>query len=208
MNKTNNLYTIHNPHTDVSRRDWSKHQYIRAVSIDPGKTNFCIRIEDRPLNKPGPIRPLVYERLSLAKSTVPNEEQLYTSLSNQLRTWIDLLIPAHLVIIERQLPDNYLLVRISQHLLTWFLEYLRDGPNLAVIIEVSGKLKVQAYGQTNLNKTALKAWAGQAVMDLFQRRADTQSLAIITKSRKKDDLADVILQLEAICELLGWYSDK
>ncbi len=202
------LYTIHNPHTDGNSRDWSKLQVIRAVSIDPGKANMCIRVEDRPLHGPGTITPRLYERVSFTSKSDEVEDTTYTSISRYLASISDLLLSAHLVVIEKQLPDNYPLVRISQHLLTWFLEYLRDRPELAVIAEVSGKIKGQAYGVTDLNKPAMKKWSGTVASALLARRKDEFSHAIITKSRKKDDLGDVVIQLEAFCELLGWYSDK
>jgi hypothetical protein len=202
------LYSIHNPHSDVGKRDWSNLSYIRAVSIDPGRTNLCIRVEDRPLRAPGPIKTLLYQRLSFSKSKETIEETIFTDISSYLLSISDYLLPAHLVVIERQLQENYPLVRISQHLISWFIEHLRDGPGMALIIEVSGKVKVNAYGMTSLNKPALKKWSAETVPGIFERRGDNYSLSVINSSKKRDDLGDVVLQLEAICELLGLYCDK
>jgi len=200
-------YTVYNPHTDISNRDWSKLRTIRVVSIDPGRSNFCIRVEDRPLVS-GNIVPIIYERVTFSNSKDETQDTIYSDLSRYLLSKHDILSQAHVVIIERQLPVNYPLVRISQHILTWFMEYLRDKPNLAVILEVSGDLKKKAYQLTKMTKAEAKKWAATNVPLIFQRRGDTQSLQIINNSKKKDDLGDVVLQVEAVCDMMGWYCDK
>lgn len=207
-------YIAYNPHTlDLSTRKWPNK--IRIISVDPGISNFCIRVEERGLRKYCQIKTLLYHKLHLRK----DEQELtddyvchyYTKLSHFLNQHLNLFKSCHMVIIEKQMPFNYRAVRISQHTLTYFMLHLQDVEGiLAMIFEVDAKLKGKELGaSSHLNSKGLKAWAVEKATELLTDRGDEESLAILVKNRKKaDDLADTVCQIEALFSYNGWLTTQ
>jgi hypothetical protein len=200
-------FTIHDPHTcNVEHREelWEKEKYIQVASIDPAVKNLALRVEKR--YRTGTISPLVFVKVDI--NPVADDENnctAYKKLSAFLETYKSDLINCHYVLIERQLPENYRAVRISQHTITWFMEHLKNNSVLTLIYEVDPKLKGRQLGaSSNLNKRGLKQWAVEEATKILQQRNDQVSLAIMKKAGKKqDDLGDTIVQIEALFKYLG-----
>ena len=209
-------FTIHNPHTkSTDSRQWFG--FRRFVSIDPGglrRTNqrsFGFRIERRPMDS-GPIKMEVFE---VVKFTHPSDEylkdnsvsELYKRITEYLDRYREFYKQTHVVVIEEQLPINTKSVRVMQHVISYFSIILKDLPLLPMIIEIDNKLKTQALDSPrNLNEKGIKDWSIEIAKQLLQLRGDTNSIQIIIEERKKDDLADTVLQVEALCICMGWPS--
>ena len=202
-----NPYTIHDPHTcDVEQREeiWKKETYTQVASIDPAVKNLALRVERR--YKTGSITALVFVKVDINPvAGDDNHCTAYKKLSLFLETYKADLIECHYVLIERQLPENYRAVRISQHLITWFMEHCKNNSKLTLIYEVDPKLKGKQLGASStLNKRGLKQWAVEEATKILQQRNDQISLAIMKKAGKKqDDLGDTIVQIEGLFRYLG-----
>lgn len=199
----------YNTHTvPVTERKWKNK--IRIISIDPGITNFCIRVEERGIKNYFHPRTLLYEKFRLKKDDHQLQEDFVCNVYGKLTCFLDqhieLYKTCHIVLIERQMPFNYKAVRISQHALSYFMLHLRNiVPNMAQIFEVDSKLKGRELGASNhLNKRGLKAWAVDEATRLLKIRNDRQGLDILSRERKKDDLADTVCQIEALFQYLGY----
>ena len=200
-------YTVHYPHTrGPENRRWDQ-GYHRVVSIDPGEVHFCIRIEKRP--DVGVITPELYTKVCLSDMATNPETglcQTYTTLTTFLDQYVDLFETSHMIIIERQLPINYKMVRLSQHVVSYFCMKLKDAPLLPLITEVAPTLKSQQLGAPKgLSPKEVKLWTIDKAIELLGYRNDHESIRTIKDAPKSkmDDFADVVAQIEALFSLLG-----
>jgi len=175
-----------------------------VVSIDPAITNFGFRIEQR--NSNGIITMIQYCRVNF---TVKDETEgiagIYARITDFLDKYQADYKKVDLILIERQLPFNYKAVRVSQHVITYFIMLYKNIINQeATIVEVDAKLKTKALcAPKGLNDREIKMWAVEEATRLLNKRKDDASLKILTKERKKDDLADTVCQIEAFCVVQG-----
>lgn len=127
---------------------------------------------------------------------------IYSKLSVFLDQYTHYYKEADLIIIERQLPTNYKAVRISQHIISYFIFFYRNTLSAkdALIVEVDSKLKSKMLATTKgMNDREVKRWAIEKARELLTMRNDEASLDILDKETKRDDLADVVCQVEAFC---------
>lgn len=207
-------YTAYNPHSiPLTERRWNQ-GYFRVVSIDPsgrsGK-NFGIRVESRP--GPGDygfITTDLFLRYSLPSQTKSPEDECLSSTYDRLTDFLDshlpLFLASHIILIERQLPENYCAVRFSQHILSYFLIKLKDTPLLPLILEVSSKLKLRELGiPSGLPKKDYKARLVDKAKELLTKRGDMEAVGLIERSKTKpDDICDCVCQIEAVFAYLKW----
>lgn len=202
------VYVCYNPHSkSLAKRQWPA--VIRVISVDPGISNFCIRVEERNIRQSGEIRTLLFEKMHLMKNQLELDESMvcsvYTILSQFLDAHLELFKTCHMLIVEKQLPQNYKAVRISQHVLTYFMVTLKDIPTMPMIFELDPKLKGKELGAPPYNSKGLKMWAVQKATELLTMRKDYYALGIMKKHKKKaDDLADTVCQIEALFSLHDW----
>lgn len=194
-------YTVYYPHTiPVNKREWTQ-PYYQVVSIDPARKNYALRIERRYHN--GWITPVVFDKVSIESIeelegvTIHNTYQMLTTFLDKYQTYYD---DCHFIIIERQIPENYKAVRISQHSISYFSLKLHDKPLLPSIVEVDPKLKGRVLGAPKgISKQQLKAWAVEKARNLLMIRLDNFSLDVLNHFRtKQDDLSDTVCQIEAL----------
>ncbi len=208
------VYVAHNPHTvSMSKRHWSDR--IKIISIDPAVSHFAIRVEMRNIKTPGIITTLLYEKVGLKKEDQELSEDFVTPIYTFIQTFLDqhieLFKTCHMVIIEKQLPINYRAVRISQHVLTYFMILLKNTePALPMFFEVAPTLKGRELGAPpNLNERGIKLWAVEKARELLTMRGDEVGMAVLDRKvngrkEKKDDLSDTLVQAEALFSYFGW----
>lgn len=207
-------YTYYNPNSrnltiDPSIRGWGS--IIRIISIDPGTVNLCIRVEERSIDKNVKYipKPCLYEKIHMAKEDLElsegNENKYYFKFLEIFNKYWELFKTCHVLIMERQLPFNNKALRISQHILTYFLINMRDLPQLPMIFEINSTLKTKQLGIKGLNSYGVKNWSIEYARKILISRNDQYSLDIINKKgSKKDDLADTVTQIEAFFMHIGW----
>ena len=207
-------YTSYNPHSKpLTDRQWNQGFY-RVVSIDPsgrsGK-NFGFRIETRPgPNDFGPIKSEAFLRYSLPTPKDEDEETCMNAnfdlLSSFLDSHLKTFLETHIILIERQLPENYCAVRYSQHIISYFLIKLKDTPLLPLILEVDSKLKLKQLDiPSGLTKKDYKNRLVHKAIELLTKRGDDEAVKFIQKSKlKPDDICDCVCQIEAVFSYLKW----
>jgi len=203
-----NQFTAHAFHSvDLSLRNWG--DVVKVISIDPGIRNLAIRVESRGIRDNQPIKTVVFDKLKISdadRTIEDNVDKLYHLVTTFLDKYLHIFKTCHILIIERQLPMNLKAVRISQHLITYFMLNLKDiVPNLAMIFEIDSKMKGRELGaSTHLNERGLKQWSIDHCKSLLVKRQDYEGLDILSKQKKKDDVADCVCQIEAFFSFQGW----
>lgn len=200
------LYTIYHCHNTIEPVVWNNRtDYYRIFSIDPGRRNFCFRVERRDLIT-GNITMELYEKIDLIGSKNDTRviiDYVYRNVIDILEKYKNIIIGCHLVIIERQLHINYKMVRFSQHVITCLMMMLKNNSIKTVIMEISPLLKTKQFGvRGKLGKKEVKDWSIEKAHELLTSREDIRSLDILKKAKsKKDDLADTVVQIEAVFNL-------
>src|SRR6185437_6753986 len=212
-------YTVHSPNHDPKLVRKSSPNYLCFLSIDPGIVNIAISIERRYNDR-------WIECIYCAIADMTKYGTLCTNKGFDIRpgftefnvvygnlfSFLDLTKPffddIDYVVIERQIPINYARVRVSQHMITYYMMKLQDRPKRPMIIEVDPRLKGKMLGSPRgINEKALKDWACGEAKKICLARGDQRRHDMIKarKGRKKedDDIADTIVQLEALCMLWG-----
>lgn len=153
-------------------------------SIDPGRVNFACRLEER--KKDGTIEGLLYVRMRF--------EQL-TDIQKFFEEHHELLKQTTICIVEKQMSINYTMVRISQHVETYFLT---KYPNVAVY-EISSKLKVGKDITIETAKKILLEGKDQRSYDLLEKLGNPVKEKGKRKPKKEklDDLCDTTCQIDA-----------
>ena len=205
-----NEFTTYNPHSiDLNERKWP--EVINVISIDPGIRNLALRVESRGINSNCyPIKTLVFEKLRITEDDRRldgNVDQLFSLLTDFLDKYKEIFKQSHMLIIERQLPINYKAVRVSQHIISYFLFLFKNlMPALPLVHEVDPKLKGRELGASkHLNERGIKQWSVDFAKSLLVKRQDYDALKILDKNKaKSDDLADCVSQIESYFSFQGW----
>lgn len=194
----------------LSRLDSEKvcimRNYIKIVSIDPGSKNFAIRIEIR--DAATGVKPIYYNvwdiRTSPKCKTDPNEPvETYRNLIAKFEEIRELITDTNVVVIERQLPINYKSSLMMQTADVILSIWLKDSPYYPIIYKVMPQLKGRMLGApSKISKEELKQWAVVKATEILTLHKDAWSLEVINNNKKKDDLADTVVQLEAL--LMYW----
>jgi len=115
-------------------------------------------------------------------------------------------------VIEEQMSfgkqNNKMAVRLGQHCASYF--YIKYGRAKKVVefpayhkTQVLGSQKIKKATKAgkvswkNIDKPARKKWCIAKALEILKERGDEPTATIISKSKKKDDLSDVICQLQA-----------
>jgi hypothetical protein len=153
-------------------------------SIDPGRVNFACRLEER--KEDGTIEGLLYVRMRF--------EQL-TDIQNFFEEHQELLKQTTICIVEKQMPINYTMVRISQHVETYFLTKYP----YAAVYEISSKLKVGKDITIETAKKILLEGKDQRSYDLLEKLGNPVKEKGKRKPKKEklDDLCDTTCQIDA-----------
>ena len=170
--------------------------YRIVVTIDPGRKNFGFRIEKRESN--GVVVPLAYVRTSFVESS---PETLYYDIYRFLNQYYKVWNEVTSVVVERQLPINYKTGRIAQHVISYFTMVLSQNKHNSVIFEVNAFLKGKMFGGPK-GKIELKKWSSPTAIAIFKEQNDWWSISIIEEEKKKDDIGDAKIQLEALIKQL------
>lgn len=172
---------------------------IYLCSIDPGKTNFAIRIESR--NIDGNIKVLLYELINL-------RDDYFTELTKYLDSKLDILNKCNIFVMEEQQTKNRIIYRIAQHVLSYFIIVINKNQS-SLFYEINPRLKERlGYNvdkksmPNNGEQKTIKMWSINKAIELLQQRGDKISLNVINNAKKKDDLADVVCQLESFCKFV------
>lgn len=166
----------------LNKIPFPNHQII--FSIDPGRVNFACRLEER--KEDGSIQTLLFKKMRF--------EELM-DIQNFFLDHHDLLSRATLCIVEKQMSINYTMIRVSQHVETYFLT---KYPNVAVF-EIGSKLKVGKEITIPTAKEILKRGNDQVGFDILYKLENPVKEIGKRKPKKEklDDLCDTVCQTDA-----------
>lgn len=142
----------------------------------------------------------------LLEFTVGNyglDTQYYAAIFAAFEPYLQYFINSHYICIESQLPINYDLVRMSQHITTYLMTVVRNVGCRPLIVELDPHLKSQMLGgPPKMTKVELKAWAHKMGVH-FLRESGEHEMADFLEARKKgDDMGDVILYEKCLILLI------
>lgn len=166
------------------------------ISIDIGRRNFAIRCEDLY------GKTLLFGLYDLGKGDINKQVSV---LTEWLKEWDEFFVTSHVVLIEkqyqvgRQINNCILNNRVLQHVFTYCQLFY---PHLE-LIEFDPKMKTSDImgAPKRMNREKRKEWAVQKAYEILNKRKDTKGLAVLESYRKKDDLADCLVQLVAYRKL-------
>lgn len=150
-------------------------------SVDPGRGNFACRIEKRCDN--GTIIPYLLMRIDFGHLIIQEVTKFLIDREELIKT-IDVLL------IERQMPINYSMVRLSQHIESYIMT---KYPHV-VVYEINPKVKPE------------KNICFEAAIEELEKGNDTKTIDFLidmqNKKEKCDDLCDTIGQIKGFLSLI------
>jgi len=202
-------YHNHVIHADASKRDWSGEEWIQIVIADPGEVNLGFRIERRHLRSQR-VETLVMKRHVLRESASEIDEAckpadfLYGRLLELFEQYIDHFMNTHIVIIEKQVPNNTGMTRLGPAIVMYFSMLLRNAPLLPLVIELFPTVKTSVLADKVLKKAiGAKRWSIRVAIALLKARGDDEGLRTLRSDpAKMDDMADTVVMPEAFLLLL------
>jgi len=113
-------------------------------------------------------------------------------------------------VIEKQMSwaksHNTMALKLGQHCYSYFCMNYKDS----AILEFPAYHKTQVLGAEKLktsrngvvkyksmDKPVRKKWAVEKAVEIVSSRGDTELLDLLSQSKKKDDIADTVIQLQA-----------
>ena len=217
-------FTVHQPVEGSAWPSWwdnITNKKLRIISIDPGITHFCLRIEERigtQLNTIQFVKTNVGDRTNLKKKKVSNNMEIpniigeksedklidkkYSTAFNhpfyvygritRLLDTID-LSKVDIVIIESQMKINYKMTRLGQHIIGYFINKAIHNNLNYLIVEVEPKLKTM-FCQTKPDN--VKKWAVDEARRIATERNDVEGMKLLELKGKVNDFADTLVQVE------------
>ena len=149
---------------------------------------------------------VLYKNLDLTKDTKKDkylDQKVCLNMIGELDKYKSLLDKCTVVLIEQQMSfqnvRNTMAIKLAQNCASYFLH--RYGMTKE-LIEYPAYHKTQVLGAPKkggkaLSKPERKKWATERAIEIIMERGETETLNEITKSKKKDDLADVLIQLQS-----------
>lgn len=181
----------------------NKKDYYIIVSMDPAIDNCGFRIEKR--WKSGRVDTLEQVNHQYDYSIKNGVSKFYQDIRDFLHSYRKYYKELDFIVIEKQPGINSNSSAVMHHSVSYFMETLKNHPNVPTIYLTNPKNKTKALGApNNLNKPGIKKWGTAKAIDLCKIRNDHQTLNILTSTKKKDDIADSIIQVEALAKILGW----
>ena len=160
---------------------------------------------------------ILLENVDLTENCDPKaylDPQTFYNMTELLDTYSEYWSQCDIFIIEKQMSFgnkyNTMALKLGQHCWSYFsIKYPKN--NSPEIIEFPAYYKTQILGAIKDKKTtkggkvtykavdkpARKKWCVNTALTILESRGDNETITQITKVKKKDDLADVICQLQA-----------
>jgi hypothetical protein len=140
------------------------------------------------------------------------DPETYHNMTDLLDQYVDYWDQCDAFVIEKQMSfgkrHNTMALKLGQHCWSYFaFKYSR----FKKIVEFPAYHKTQILGAkkleknnkkgnlkyTSIDKPARKKWSVEKAMDILKSRNDFDTIKNLTSARKRDDLADVLCQLQA-----------
>jgi hypothetical protein len=154
---------------------------------------------------------VLFRNLDLTENTNKSkylDKKIYTNMIKALDEYKEYFDKCALIVIEQQMSfkaaQNTMALKLGQHCFSYFL--FRYGEEKE-IIEFPAYYKTQILGAPKtagssgklkaMSKPERKKWAVEKAIEILMERGDMESVDELTKKRKRDDMADVLIQLQS-----------
>ena len=156
-------------------------------------------------------RIVLFKNTNLTKNCVKGkylDSEVFHNLTELLDDHVEYWDKCRIVIIEQQMNRNPMALKIAQHCYSYFIfKYGR----FKQVMEFPAYYKTQVLGAPKnvsytkkgkarykaLTKPERKKWAIEKATEILIARNEFRSLSDILSSRKKDDICDCVLMIEA-----------
>ena len=186
-----------NPHTRAA--PVMRNENLIITSIDPGIVNCGIYVCYVNTNT-GETTSLYLARLEFNK-----EENHYISSSkilDELEETEKYFSSSHYIIIESQMSISYDNTRMGQHLITYFINKLKDKGNRPLVIEFNSQSKTRLLDcPKGMKKVDYKKWCREKAISLLEERKSKKEekfIMCLQGMKKGDDIGD------AVCQFYAW----
>ena len=141
------------------------------------------------------------------------DPETFHNMTDLLDKYSDIWIKCSVFIIEKQMmfgkQTNPMAVKLGQHCYSYFAINYGRFKNIIEFpaynkTQLLGSCKVEVRKGKNgkpvykaIDKPSRKKWCISKAKDILELRGDSEGICMIHKSKKKDDLCDVICQLQA-----------
>ena len=195
-------YAELNPHTIEA--PVMRNKNIIITSIDPGIVNCGIYTTayDSETKK---IKSIYLEKLVFndGNNHYLNSLKKLEELENQHK----LFSSSHYIVIESQMTVNYDLVRMGQHLISYFLTKLKNKGNRPLIIEITSQAKTKLLDcPKGLSKYQYKKWCTSEAIKYLKEQGQGESekdfIYKLESAKKSDDMGDSICQFLALIKII------
>jgi hypothetical protein len=183
-------------------------EYI-IVSIDPGETNIGFRIEKRVRLPHDPahctVETLELERLSIPYIWEGEQLTVFIEITRILDSYRHYYKYTCLYILEdQQVPDSYKVLRIAQHMETYFSIMSSFYPG-SIVMSISPKMKTKYLNApAKMERVERVKWQEMYGYTLLSDRKDNKAIAkFYDNINKGDDIMVAVIQVEAVFEKLG-----
>lgn len=201
------------------------------ASFDIGKRNlaFCVeQVELTNINENCTIddvcqtgKIIAFENKSLMKNCDEKkylDTEVFHNLTELLNEHMELWQKCDIFLIEQQMNRNIMALKIGQHCFSYFLfkfertkkviefaSYHKTQVLNAPRISTTKKLKsgIEKTTFRYMTKPERKKWSVSRALDVLTTRNDTEFLTKLQKTRKKDDISDCLLMIQAYKFLLA-----
>ena len=154
-----------------------------------------------------------YQNMDLTENTNKSkylDKKIFVNMINALDKYKEYFDKCSIIIIEQQMSfkaaQNTMALKLGQHCFSYFL--FRYGETKEIVefpayykTQILGAPKVSISTTTKkfkaMTKPERKKWSVEKAVDILMERGDMQTLDEIVTKRKKDDLADVLIQLQS-----------
>lgn len=145
---------------------------------------------------------VLFQNLDLTANTEKNkylDQRVCLNMISALDKFKEHIDKCDIVIIEQQMSfkaaQNTMAIKLAQNCASYFLH--RYGTEKE-IIEFPAYHKTQVLGAPKkLTKPERKRWATEKALEIIMDRGELETLEQISGKKKKDDLADVLIQLQS-----------
>lgn len=194
---------IHHPYPPEAQRPPITN-CIKVVTIDPGTRNISLGAG----YKMAGMQPVIscMELFDATQGVDSNTDQLFGNLTRWLMKYTQTFREAHYIIIERQRDENYMAIRVAQHVLSFVMMVVLDSPCMPTIVELDNKVKTKTCPK-GANKREYKRWSVIQFSKYLVAARDLTTLQFMTSQSKMDDLSDIWQQVQAFMAECGivWY---
>lgn len=184
-------------------------QEFIVVSVDPGLINLGFRIERRTRLSQNSnycsVETLVMERIEFSFDFTSDSMPVFNTVSKFLDLFSNYYPRVCVYMVEQQqIPEAYKIIRIAQHITTYFSMITRAYPG-AIVAEISPKAKTKFLGAPpKMGREGTVEWGRNEGLKYLHMRKDLYGLnRYHTYQDKADDIMVTVIQVEAIFKHLG-----